>query len=154
MSKLKAAKGFSLVELVTVIILLGILAATILPRFSSRDGFSEYALRDQLISAYHLAQQRAMYDHSGTCYRLNIDSNGFAPQRDGVTISEPVGEISFSGDYIGLSIVPSIPIFFDGLGNTYTGSCGGSALADSKTFTVKPSEIQFRIFSTGYIKAL
>ena len=48
---LKQQGGFSLVELVTVMVLVGILTATIAPKFSSRQGFSDYAARDQIVVA-------------------------------------------------------------------------------------------------------
>lgn len=146
-------RGFTLVELVAVIILLGIVATVVLPRFSSRDGFVEYAVRDQLISAFRLAQQRAMYDHSGNCYSLNIDAGGFGPQRAGLYFG-PVGEINFSDDYSSISVTPAAAIFFDGLGNTFTAGCGITPASNPTTLTIQPSGIQLAVYSTGYIKAL
>lgn len=61
MSHLPSSKrGFSLVELVTVIALLGILAAVAVPRFSGTDAYEERAATDRLISALRYAQQQAM----------------------------------------------------------------------------------------------
>ena len=146
-------RGFTLVEMISVIILLSILAVSIIPRFTSRDGFAEYAVRDQLMSAFRLSQQRAMYDGSGNCYRLNIDATGFGSQRQGVYFG-PVGEIEFSGDYGGIAISPAAAIYFDGLGNTFSGDCGGTPLTDMTTLTILPSGIQLGIYSVGYVKAL
>jgi len=154
MKLIRSSGGFSLIELVAVIILMGILAVVVLPKFSSRQGFTEYALRDQLISAFRLAQQRAMYDHSGSCYSLAIDALGFGPRRDGVTITEPVGDIPFAGDYDGMSVSPAGTIYFDGLGNTYSGDCGVTPLLAARTLTVAPGTVALSIFPTGYIKAL
>lgn len=147
------AQGFTLVELVTVMILLGILATVVLPRFSSRDGYAEYAVRDQFISAFRYAQQRAMYDHSGTCYRLNIDAVGFGPQRAGVDFG-PVAAVSFTGDYRGISLSPQQPIYFDGLGNSYSDDCSATALLDPYIITFNDSGIQVQVYSTGFIEAI
>ncbi len=146
-------RGFTLVELVAVIVLLSILTASVIPRFTSRDGFAEYAVRDQLISAFRLSQQRAMYDHSGNCYRLNIDADGFGSQRDGVYFG-PVGEINFSDDYSNISVTPASPIYFDGLGNAFSGGCGITPVTDKTTLTILPSGIQVEMYSAGYVKAL
>ena len=153
--KINKAQGFSLVELVTVIILLGVLSVTVLPKLSSRDGFSEIALRDQLVSSFRYAQQRAMYDHSGNCYRLNIDSNGLGPQRNNVYL-DPIGEVSLTGDYKDLTIVPPSLIYFDGIGNTYTTDCSTDPVdpLNPVIITINPLGVQVEIFSTGFIRKL
>ena len=143
-------KGFTLIELVSVVVLLGILALVALPRFLSRDGFADVALRDQLISSFRYAQQQAMYDQSGTCYRLRIDGNGFAAEQ-GVTSIGPIGEITFTDDYAGLSIAPSQSLYFDGLGNTFTTDCGDTPVADPLILSVGTTGVS--IYSTGYIRA-
>ena len=150
--------GFSLIELVTVIVLLGVLASIVLPRFSSRSGFSEYAVRDQLISSFRVAQQRAMYDHSDNCYRLHINVGSFGSQNNSAFFG-PIGEVLLSGDYQGISIekastVIATPIYFDGLGNTYSVGCGDTVLADPLTLTIEPSGIQLEVYSSGYIRAI
>jgi MSHA pilin protein MshC len=149
----KSLCGFTLVELVTVILLLGILSAVILPRFSSRDGFAEYAVRDQLISTFRLAQQRAMYDHSGACYRLFINSDGFGAQRDGsyFGVAGSDGEITLDGDYKGVSITGASAIYFDGVGNAYADGCGTTAVANPLSLSVQGLVVQ--IYPTGFIRA-
>ncbi len=52
--------GFTLVELVIVMILLGLLAAFVIPRLTSKSSFEEHAVRDQLISRLRLAQMQSM----------------------------------------------------------------------------------------------
>ncbi|MCI2282839.1 type II secretion system GspH family protein [Colwellia sp. MSW7] len=70
--------GFTLVELVTVIILIGILAVSVLPKFDGTASYEAHTHRAQLISALRLTQQRAMQqtDHSDNyCHQLIIDNN-------------------------------------------------------------------------------
>ncbi|MCP3908391.1 MAG: hypothetical protein GY712_10300 [Oceanicoccus sp.] len=151
MSVQKKSAGFSSVELVVVILLLGIISTFILPRFTSRDGFAEYAIRDQFISAYRFAQQRAMYDHGGSCYSVNIDSNGFRPFQDGATFGS-FEEVEFSGDYEGLSISSAVEIYFDGLGNAYTIDCGNTPVPNPLILTVNPGAVAIQIYPTGFIQ--
>jgi len=52
--------GFTLIELVIVIILLGIMAATAIPKLVGNDGFEAQAYRDQLVQLLKTVQQQAM----------------------------------------------------------------------------------------------
>ena len=52
--------GFTLIELVIVIILTGILAATAIPKLIGNDGFEAQAYRDQLLQLLKTVQQQAM----------------------------------------------------------------------------------------------
>jgi len=52
--------GFTLIELVIVIILTGILAATAIPKLIGNDGFEIQAYRDQLLQLLKTVQQQAM----------------------------------------------------------------------------------------------
>ncbi|MEM0910958.1 MAG: type II secretion system protein [Pseudomonadota bacterium] len=69
--------GFSLVELVIVLIVLGIVSVTVAPRFFGTTGFAEFAAQQQLLSALRVLQTKSMYDSSGGyCYRMVFDSAG------------------------------------------------------------------------------
>jgi len=57
---LSRAQGFSLVELVVAILLVGILAAFIFPRILNSDIYNAITTRDQLLSVTRAAQQRAL----------------------------------------------------------------------------------------------
>lgn len=53
-------KGFTLIELVTVIILLGILSVFTLSRFSSGQTYSSVLVKNQLLASLRLTQQTAL----------------------------------------------------------------------------------------------
>lgn len=76
-----AQQGFTLVELITVILLLGIVSIVIVPRFSGTSGFAEYAMQKRVVSAMRNIQLKAMNDtRSGYCYRMIFDLDSTNPQ--------------------------------------------------------------------------
>ncbi len=64
-------KGFTLIELIVVIILIGILAVSVAPKFDGTSSYEAHTHRAQLISALRLTQQRAMQ-------QTNMDPNATA----------------------------------------------------------------------------
>jgi MSHA pilin protein MshC len=69
----KAQKGFTLIELITVVLVLGIMALAAAPRFLSTDSFAEYALQQRLQTALRTLQIQSMYDtRPNFCYKLNF----------------------------------------------------------------------------------
>lgn len=63
--------GFTLIELIIVVVLLGIVSATALPRFMGKAGVEEVTVRDQLIAGLRLSQTRAM-QNTNTPLSLNL----------------------------------------------------------------------------------
>lgn len=65
--------GFTIIELVVVIVILGILSVTVAPKFFTSSGFSEYAYRSDAIAKLRLIQTKAMQQtnvSSDYCHRV------------------------------------------------------------------------------------
>jgi len=77
---MKRKSGFTLVELITVIILLGILSAITLPRFFSNDTFTSFFDRSDFESALSWTRNRAVT--SQCAHEFRITSTGWMVLRD------------------------------------------------------------------------
>jgi len=65
--------GFSLLELVVVIVLLGILSATVLPRLTGSSEFRAVQLRDEVAAALRFAQKSAVSHRRMVCIDVSDD---------------------------------------------------------------------------------
>lgn len=68
-------KGFTLVELITVIIILGILAVYAAPRFFTTGDTDLVAAQVSLATMLRAQQQRAMQDTANPGYGINIETD-------------------------------------------------------------------------------
>lgn len=90
-------KGFTLIELITVIMILSILAVAVAPKSSSTAGYEANAHRAQLLSALRLIQQRAMQQTDGNedlCHEIvfdSVESRYGIPNREICTSTFPAG---------------------------------------------------------------
>lgn len=68
--------GFTLVELVTTIILIGILSVTVLPRLFSQSSYSAFSLRNEFMAELRQVQQKAL-NNTDRCYRVAVSATGY-----------------------------------------------------------------------------
>ncbi|WP_435805038.1 pilus assembly FimT family protein [Shewanella psychromarinicola] len=150
--------GFTLVELVTTMILIGILAVAVLPRLSSDSSYSAYTLRNEFISELRLVQLQAL-QNTDQCYQIEVNASGYTlgyfSDRTGNTCSNPVrteqAQAFSGGAHIALASTASqaFSITFDSLGRIISPLCSGHC------FNVVADEtLAIAVESEGYIYAL
>lgn len=75
--------GFTLLELITVLVILGVLATVVATRFQDDTGYTEYTAQQRLIAALRHTQMQAMQDtRTGFCHRMVFAygaNDGFGP---------------------------------------------------------------------------
>lgn len=97
-------RGFTLVELITVMVIMGVLAALAAPRFFVRDAFDSRGFYDQTLSTLRHAQKIAIAQHRLVCVAfaansitLTIDSNTPADGACNAAAAIPSGNLTSPG---------------------------------------------------------
>ncbi len=134
--------GFTLIELVTVIVILGLLAVVAVPRFANKGSFESRTVEDKLISAARHAQQLAMSKAVSANVQLQTDNTN---KRIRITYSE-------SGVQ---NIDQSIPsdVNIDDATITFNKKGEASNLAAQLTINISPGSRSILIETTGYAHA-
>lgn len=161
--------GFTLVEMITVIIIIGILSVVILPKFTGSDSFEAHPFRAQLISALRLTQQRAMQQTNPSdnyCHQIVIDDDRYGVENrvsascgteTNLSSLDPdlSGHIVDSRYDIEFSVKnksnPSI-IGFDSMGRPLADCSGGCEILIKQTDI--DETLSIKIESEGYIHAI
>ncbi|MFO7604368.1 MAG: GspH/FimT family pseudopilin [Gammaproteobacteria bacterium] len=140
--------GFTLVELVVTILLVGILAFVAAPRFFQTSGFTERNAAEELVTAFRYAQQLAMA--RGGDVQVVITGNHYQVQAVGppvVVVANPNGSGTYSVNLPGGISAGSVTITFDSLGRPLPNNRTDISIAGG-AFTVRIEE------ETGYAHRL
>jgi prepilin-type N-terminal cleavage/methylation domain-containing protein len=164
----RSIDGFTVVELIAVLVLLGILAATAMSRMVSGNAYAPALVAQQLLAVGRLAQQTALARQDATV-AIEVDQDAgdwrFRVQvDDGVTTTTAVEErasiantsvvVMNGATTVSLGPATALSLSFDGLGSV-AASSAGSTVVDPTIgvgFTVSGDSTSLLcIGSTGHV---
>lgn len=121
-------RGFTLVELITVMVIVGILAVAVLPRFFDKNTFDARGFHDQVISTVRYAQKVAIAQHRFVCVDTSTIANTISLSQ-GTTnaCGTPLASLSSTGNFSipapsGVTLTAA-NFNFDALGKPSASSC-------------------------------
>ncbi|MDT8404411.1 type II secretion system protein [Sulfuriflexus sp.] len=147
-------RGFTLVELVLIMVIIGFLSVTALPKFFSQDDFENRGFYTEVLNAVRYAQQLAVAINcdtqvalTGNSYTVTIADNPSICDGSAIATSAPdpvTGQSGFTGNSSSATISSS------------AGSFSFNALGQASTdVTVSAGGYSFRVIrETGYIQEI
>lgn len=164
--------GFTLIELIVVIIILGILTVSVFTRFDGTSGYAEYTYQARLISSLRNMQQRAMQDtRQDYCFQINFSSSpaafgpptlSYNPGDSAVTCSSSIDHSNpdylttstseMSDEGVAFGSLPFNFIGFDSLGRPLTDDSGTpNCVSGCQVDFVAQETVSVCVESEGYI---
>jgi MSHA pilin protein MshC len=148
-------QGFTIVELVVVIVIVGVLSAIALPKFFDNRTFAERAYFEEVAASLKLAQKLAV--GTGCPVRMTIAASGYEARQQAVAgtrcasgdttwtveVQTTDGGVLAGTPPSGVSAGPSFTVVFDSLGATN--------LAANQTVTVGTHSLTLQAAS-GYVE--
>ena len=148
--------GFTLIELVTILILVGILAVTVLPRFFTSDSVAAQAVRTQIVGQLRLLQLQTMNQRQG-CQRFVVTVTHFGLGACDTGLDEDEDGILLDGVSIkiGSNATPDVRFDRQGRPQSVDGDCHSSDNEPGCDLIVTLEQsLTVRIEPEGYIHAL
>lgn len=151
MQKTMHPRGFTLIELIMVLVLLGVLAAVMVPRMMTPADFGARGFYDETLALLRYAQKTAIAQRRTVCVVLN--ANGVALTIDQTTPPDLVCD--------GAPALPNVPRGGAGLAATVGGAAiavfqftplGGTDQAGPVTINVPDSPAIVVQAVTGYVQ--
>lgn len=113
-----SVRGFTLIELILVVLLLATLGALVVPKFSMLTSSGVQASRDDVVAALFYAQQIAMARDSNTnAIRLVATANSVSVTENGVALNHAGTQYPLLLNS-GVNLSPALVLDYDKLGRT------------------------------------
>lgn len=164
-------RGFTMVELVTVIVLLGVLAAIGIPRLMGNDTIAPQVFGDQVVSALRTAQKTAVARRrlvcatlAGRTVSLRVRQDAGLPAAGAAACTLGIGEADADYSGSGSSVVTgagnfagaaSIALFFHPDGRVTRDAGGASLVTPNDTISITDGGTTHRTLriegSTGHV---
>jgi MSHA pilin protein MshC len=160
--------GFTLTELITVIVILGIISAVAIPRFFDRNVFESRGFYDQVISTLRYAQKAAIAQHRFVCVAVTTPQTITLTQgltaACGGSLASPTGAAAYIVSNANVSITAPAAgnfISFDCLGRPRTVGDAAATCASGNVVGVLPANSILQIQDapaitiereTGYVR--
>ncbi|MGB5452088.1 MAG: prepilin-type N-terminal cleavage/methylation domain-containing protein [Sedimenticolaceae bacterium] len=149
--------GYTVVELVVVLVVLGIIAANAMPRFFQASSFEEMGYADELLGAIRYAHKLALSSRCDT--RVTVDPTGYAVYqrangcRSGAFSRSVVrpGAGNWQGSAPGGVVVGTLDLYFDAQGRPHD-VASGSLHGSPQTVSVGGRVVTVE-HTTGYVRA-
>jgi MSHA pilin protein MshC len=161
--KMSEQQGFTLVELIITIILIGILATTVAPKFFTAQGYQAYTYRADIINKIRAIQLRAMQQTSGVhCHQVLIKPKQIGLPDEDCTAAPATSDFSsdWQADTAGVEVEAGHAITFTAEQSRITFNALGQPDGDCGTnvngckITINGTEtLTIKIESEGYIHA-
>lgn len=127
-------RGYTIVEVLLVIVILGVLGTVAGPRFFDNDVFDERAYYDELVSALRYAHRTAIA--SGCPVRVDVGVSSYALAQQAVSAGHcdaadasfpvpvrlPTGELMSGTAPTGITTAPTTTLVYNALGQTSLGA--------------------------------